>query len=169
MSASIKAVLPWYRYPMVWMLIAIPFSAVVMGVIMIWLAITTDDGLVADDYYKQGMAINRDLHRNTQAQSIGISAALEMTESEGVIRVSVALNKGALESYPDSLQLKLQYATHDHNDVQLLLNHGLDDQYIGLISQPLIQGKWYLELSEGDWRLNGYMNADKQVNLQMEP
>jgi len=169
MSAGIKAVLPWYRYPMVWMLIAIPFSAVVMGVIMIWLAITTDDGLVADDYYKQGMAINRDLHRDTRAQEISISAALEMTELEGVVRISLIFNKGGLENYPDTLQLNLQYATHDHNDVQVLLNHGQNDQYIGLINQPLIQGKWYLELSEGEWRLNGYMNAGKQITLLLKP
>ena len=161
--------LPWYRYPMVWMLIAIPFSAVIMGVIMIWLAVTTDDGLVADDYYKQGMAINLDLHRDTQAQEKNINAALEMNESEGVIRVNLALHKGGLESYPDTLQLKLQYATHDHNDVHLQLNHGQDDQYIGIINQPLIQGKWYLELSEGEWRLNGSMVVAKQVKLLLVP
>ncbi|MES0326992.1 MAG: FixH family protein [Gammaproteobacteria bacterium] len=161
--------LPWYRYPMVWMIIGIPFSAVVMGVIMIWLAITTDDGLVADDYYKQGMAINRDLHRDTQALEKNISAALEMNESEGVIRVNLALKKGGLESYPDTLQLKLQYATHDHNDVRLQLNHGQADQYIGIINQPLIQGKWYLELSEGEWRLNGNMVVAKQVKLLLVP
>lgn len=161
--------LPWYRYPMVWMLIAIPFSAVIMGVIMIWLAVTTDDGLVADDYYKQGMAINRDLRRDTLAQEKNISAMLEMNESEGVIRVNLALKKGALENYPDSLQLKLQYATHDHNDVHLQLNHGQADQYIGIINESLIQGKWYLELSEGEWRLNGNMVVAKQVKLLLVP
>ena len=169
MNISNTAALPWYRYPMVWMIVGIPFSAVVMGVVMIWLAITTDDGLVADDYYKQGMAINRDLHRDTEAQEKGVSAALEMNESEGVIRVNLALHKGGLENYPDTLQLKLQYATHDHNDVQLLLNHGQADQYIGLINQPLIQGKWYLELSEGEWRLNGNMVVAKQVKLLLVP
>jgi len=169
MNISNTAALPWYRYPMVWMIIGIPFSAVVMGVIMIWLAVTTDDGLVADDYYKQGMAINRDLYRDTRAQEKGVSAALEMNEAEGVIRVNLALHKGALEIYPDTLQLKLQYATHDHNDVHLQLNHGQADQYIGIINQPLIQGKWYLELSEGEWRLNGHINSGKQVKLFLEP
>ena len=169
MNINNTAPLSWYRYPMVWMMIAIPSSAVVMGVIMIWLAVTTDDGLVADDYYKQGMAINRNLQRNTQAQAKGVSAALEMNRSEGLTRVNLALNKGALESYPDSLQLKLQYATHDHNDVLLQLNHGQTDQYIGIINQPLIQGKWYLELSEGEWRLNGSMVVAKQVKLLLVP
>lgn len=169
MNTSNIEILPWYRYPMVWMMIAIPFSAVVMGVIMIWLAVTTDDGLVADDYYKQGMAINLNLHRDIQAQEMGVSAALEMNRSEGLIRINLALNKGGLESYPDTLQLKLQYATKDDNDVQLLLNHGQDNRYIGLIKQPLIQGKWYLELSDGEWRLNGNMDVADQVKVLLVP
>ncbi|MDH5611662.1 MAG: FixH family protein [Gammaproteobacteria bacterium] len=169
MNVNNNTAQPWYRYPLVWMMIVIPFSAVVMGVIMIWLAITTDDGLVADDYYKQGMAINRDLQRDTQALEKGIGAALEINESEGLVRVNLALNKGGLEDYPDTLQLKLQYATHDHNDIQLVLNHGQNNQYIGIINQPLIQGKWYLELSDGGWRLNGHMNAGKQIKLLLEP
>lgn len=160
---------PWYRYPMVWMMLAIPFSAMVMGVIMIWLAVTTDDGLVKDDYYKQGKAINLDLRRDTQAQEMNITAALEMNKSEGLTRVNLALNKAGLESYPDTLQLKLQYATKAGNDVQLELNHGQGDQYIGIIKQPLIQGKWYLELSAGDWRLNGDLNAADRVELILVP
>lgn len=158
---------PWYRYPFVWMIIAIPSSAVIMGFHFLWLAVTTDDGLVADDYYKQGMAINRDLHRDSFAKENGISAHLEMDNAETWIKL--ILNKGVLEVYPESLQLKLQYAMHDHNDVNLVLNHGQGDQYIGMIRQPLIQGKWYLELSHGEWRLNGHFNARQPVNLLLEP
>ena len=169
MNMSNTAGLPWYRYPMVWMIVGIPFSAIVMGVIMIWLAVTTDDGLVADDYYKQGMAINRDLHRDAQAQEMALSAELEMNEIDGLIRVNLAFNKGVLESYPDALQLKLQYATHDHNDVHLELNHGQTDQYIGMVRQPLIQGKWYIELSQGEWRLNGAMDVSQQVKVLLAP
>ncbi len=169
MNMSNTAVLPWYRYPMVWMIVGIPFSAIVMGAIMIWLAITTDDGLVADDYYKQGMAINRDLHRDAMAQEKALSAALEMNDSDGLIRMNLAFDKGGLESYPDALQLKLQYATHDHNDVHLMLNHGQGDRYIGMIRQALIPGKWYLELSQGEWRLNGAMDVSKQVKVLLTP
>lgn len=158
---------PWYRYPFVWMILVIPFSAVVMGVVMIWLAISTDDGLVADDYYKQGMAINRDLHRDAMALEKGISATLEMDNSERWVKLG--LNKGALENYPETLQLKLQYATQDDEDVQLTLNHGQGDQYIGIIKKPLTEGKWYLGLNQAEWRLSGHMNASKRVSLVLEP
>ena len=164
---NVAVVQPWYRYPFVWMVLAIPFSAVVMGVIMIWLAVTTDDGLVEDDYYKQGMAINRDLNRDVSAKEKGISAELEMSNTEGWVKLS--LNKGLLVNYPETLHLKLQYATHDHNDVQVVLNHGQDNQYIDIIKEPLIQGKWYIELHEGEWRLNGHIKAAEQVQLLLQP
>ena len=44
----------WYQEGYVWLVIAIPGLAVVMGVVLITLASTSFDGLVADDYYKKG-------------------------------------------------------------------------------------------------------------------
>lgn len=169
MNMSNTAVLPWYRYPMVWMIVGIPFSAIIMGVIMIWLAVTTDDGLVADDYYKQGMAINRDLHRDALAQEYALSAVLEMNEADNLIRINLVFDKGSLENYPDTLQLKLQFSMHARNDLDLVLNHGQADNYIGMIKQPLIPGKWYLELSQGEWRLNAAMDVSKQVKVLLTP
>ena len=58
----------WKREPMVWMLIAIPLAAVIMGVVMITLASQTFSGLVVDDYYKKGKQINRVLARDRLAQ-----------------------------------------------------------------------------------------------------
>ena len=40
------------------------------GLITLWLAITSFDGLVADDYYKQGLAINQTLARADAAQEL---------------------------------------------------------------------------------------------------
>ena len=50
---------PWYKEPWPWVLIAIPFSAVIMGVVLITLALESEDGLVVDDYYWKGKQINQ--------------------------------------------------------------------------------------------------------------
>ena len=73
---SAQHVMPrrWYQEPLVWMLIAIPGSAVVMGAVMLTLATSTYDGLVADDYYKRGLQINRSIAREKHAASHGIAA-----------------------------------------------------------------------------------------------
>ena len=54
----------WKQEPMVWLLIAIPLSAVIMGVVIITLAINSYSGLVVDDYYKKGKHINRVIARD---------------------------------------------------------------------------------------------------------
>ena len=56
-----------------WLLISLPASAVVAGFITLWLAATTNNSLVVDDYYKEGKAINLQLARDRVASQMGLS------------------------------------------------------------------------------------------------
>ena len=62
---------PWYREPLVWMVVAIPAAAVIAGAVMLVLANATWDGLVADDYYERGMQINRSLPATRRRRGSG--------------------------------------------------------------------------------------------------
>jgi len=159
---------PWYQHPLVWMVIAIPLSAVFMGVVMIWLAVDTDDGLVADDYYKQGLEINSDLSRDTRAAELGLQATIEFDSSADVM--VVRFEKGQLSSYPDSLQLNLQHATRANSDIAVNLVHGMSDQYIGHLPQQVSEGVWYFEIADADWRLvaRSWVKQVTVVKLQSE-
>ena len=164
---------PWHQYPLVWMMLAIPFSAVIMGVVMIWLAVDTDDGLVADDYYKQGLEINRVIERDKKAAELGLSAIIEFDNSARIIRIQ--FDKGSLEFFPKSLPLQLQHATRENSDIAVLLDHGMDNQYIGHVKQSISEGIWYFEISgqgEGDteWKLNArtYVRSKNVIHLQSE-
>lgn len=44
-----------------WLLAIPPAAAVIGGIAVLYLAITTNDGLVADDYYRRGVTINQSL------------------------------------------------------------------------------------------------------------
>lgn len=156
---------PWYSYPLLWMMIAIPFSAVIMGVVMIWLAVDTDDGLVADDYYKQGLAINSVIIRDQQATKLALSAVIEFDNNEKVINLK--FDKGLLETYPDTLQLNLQHATRANSDVSLSLNRGMEDRYIAYLKQPITEGVWYFELFDANWKLNARSHVSEKniINL----
>jgi hypothetical protein len=55
---------PWWRYPLVWMVVAGPAAVVVAGFATLWLAIRTPDPVVAGDYYRRGMEINQTLARD---------------------------------------------------------------------------------------------------------
>lgn len=52
---------PWWRFPLVWMVIAGPAAVVVAGFATLWLAVRTPDPVVAQDYYRRGMEINKTL------------------------------------------------------------------------------------------------------------
>jgi len=164
---------PWHSHPLVWMMIAIPFSAVIMGVIMIWLAVDTNDGLVADDYYKQGLEINRVISRDKKAAELGLSAVIEFDNSARIIRI--AFDKGSLEAFPKSLPLQLQHATRENSDIAVLLDHGIADQYIGHVKQSITEGIWYFEISgtssdNEEWKLNArsHVRAKNVIHLQSE-
>ena len=143
---------PWHRHPLVWMMIAIPFSAVVMGVIMIWLAVSTNDGLVVDDYYKQGLEINRVIDRENRALELGLNADIGFDNVDKAIHVR--FDHGGMTSAPSVLHLYIQHATHENSDISVTLNRGIGDKYIGYLPHALSAGAWYFEVSEKDWKLS---------------
>lgn len=60
-GASLPDSGPWWKYPLVWMVIAGPAVVVVAGFVTLWLAIRTPDPVVAGDYYRRGIEINQTL------------------------------------------------------------------------------------------------------------
>lgn len=65
---------PWYKERWPWLLMAGPAIVIVAGAVTVWLAVVSNDGLVTDDYYKQGLAVNQQLHRDHQAGNLGLHA-----------------------------------------------------------------------------------------------
>ena len=157
---------PWYQYPLVWMMIAIPFSAVIMGVIMIWLAVDTDDGLVADDYYNQGLEINRDISRDKRSTELGLNAEINFDNTARLIKLE--FEKGLLQTYPQVLKLHLQHATRANSDIYVTLNHGMTNQYIGNLKRSISEGVWYFEIADADWKLNArsHIHAENIIQLR---
>ena len=60
---------PWYRQFWPWALIALPLATVLACTATILIAIHTDDGLVSDDYYKEGLSINRRMREDREANT----------------------------------------------------------------------------------------------------
>jgi hypothetical protein len=62
-SAAGTVAQPWWKFGHVWMVIAGPAIVVVAGTATAWLAVRQPDPVVAEDYYRQGIEINRTLAR----------------------------------------------------------------------------------------------------------
>ena len=100
---------PWYREPLVWLLILFPATAVVSGFATLWLAIGSDDGLVEDDYYRRGKEINRVLSRDRAAQRYGLESTLALDSARDELRMDLAAS--GLKTLPARVELRFLHAT----------------------------------------------------------
>jgi len=144
---------PWYREPWVWLMISLPMTAVIASMFTIYKAVSTADGLVVDDYYKRGKAINMDLARDAAAVRYQLKASVDIDLREN--RVQLLLESAAMES-PATLIFRLLHPTQAGYDQVIMLQHGGDGMYAGAIDE-LTRGNWYLQLEADDWRLSGSM------------
>ena len=61
LNPSVQTSGPWWTYSLVWMVIAGPAVVIVASFVTLWLAIRTPDPVVAADYYRRGIEINKTL------------------------------------------------------------------------------------------------------------
>ena len=141
---------PWYREPWPWILMSGPAIVVVAGIATAALAVTSFDGLVADDYYKQGLAINRVLERETHARELGLAATLQFSEDRRRVRLIMA-------GVPaERLTLKLLHPTIPAEDQVIDLAPAAPGIYGGVLHaprMPVLQVQ--LQDARGTWRLDG--------------
>ncbi|WP_029553979.1 FixH family protein [Verminephrobacter aporrectodeae] len=52
---------PWWTFGHVWLVIAGPACVIVASFATLWLALARPDPVVAEDYYRQGIEINKTL------------------------------------------------------------------------------------------------------------
>ncbi len=159
MKSNLSPVQPsakaWYRDPFRWLVITPPTAAVLAGIVTLWLAISSFDGMVVDDYYKQGLQINQTLARDERAHQLGLSAHLAWQAdpvAAGAGTLHVLWNGGASAIAPGKLDLKLIYATRAGLDRELTMPIGDNGNYaIKLVNMHA--GQWYAHLSHHDWRV----------------
>ncbi len=155
----------WYREPWVWLLIALPMSAVIGGMITIYLAVASSDGLVVDDYYKRGKAINLDLARDEAAVRHHVEASLALDVAGDMANLRLSAIDG---TWPDNVRLSLLHPTRAGYDQVLTLVHGSAGNYRGRINE-LTQGHWYVQLEADDWRLSGTLQVPQAAPLVLAP
>lgn len=156
----------WYKEPYVWLLISLPLSAVVAGFYTLYLAIVSDDGLVADDYYKRGKEINRVLKRDEAAATLRLSANTQFDYDLG--KIVVNLKKQPDYQAPAQLSLRLLHATRAGFDQALVLQRLPNGNYFGLY-KSLVPGHWHLQLETSDWRLTGQMSIPAENAATLAP
>lgn len=153
MSDNSTLQLPWYRHRWPWLLMLGPVTVIVAGVITTWLAATGNTALVADDYYKQGLTINRTLERERRADELGVQLAIDaLPQSDGATLLDIRLSMTDPAALPGRLRLFLAHPTRSELDRELLLD-GEGGRYSGVV-RDLAPTHWKLVIEDDvrDWR-----------------
>jgi len=147
--------LAWYKQGWPWFIISIPLAAVAFGILMLVVVEEHPDDLVVDDYYKDGMAINKQIARDNNATRRGIIVSLATANDKGV--------KFRFNHVTDAaVAFNLYHIVDRSKDKRLVLypeseagTYGTSDGSLADVFHS--RGIWYVEFegSNGNWRLRG--------------
>lgn len=145
---------PWYRHRWPWLLAIAPTAALLGGIVTLWLAITTSDSLVVDDYYREGRAINQQIARDRLAAALGLHAELRFASgADPAVVLQLAAERGT--EWPPELTLRIVHATIAARDREFHLEHVGDGRYRAAAAAPEPGGRWLVQLEDPGrtWRL----------------
>ena len=159
---------PWYREPWPWLLMSGPAVVVIAGFVTAYIAVANDDPLVVDNYYKEGLAINRVIERDRAAADRGYRAQVLFSEDHSRVRVHLA---GTDANLPEALVLRLVHPTRAAEDRTVTLRSAQAGWYEGAMDQLGAAPRWDVQLEGGqrDWRLTGQWRSAEGNAIVLQP
>jgi len=158
---------PWYREPWVWFVIGLPLTAVVASFVTLALALRSDDGVVAEDYYKRGLAINEQLGRSAEAVRLGLVATIELEGVQPQERIRLRLSGKEAVPLEAAIKLRLVNPGRSSGDrVAVLARTGEGDafnaEYVGAWGDAAPVSDrvaWRVVVEGQSWRIDGDAGA----------
>jgi hypothetical protein len=146
--------LPWYRQFWPWFLIALPASVVCAAFVTLYIANRHSDDLVVDEYYKNGLAINRQLAKKQRSLELGITARVRVDGLSAVVSTT-----GPVEA--TSLSLRFSHPLEADRDFTVAVEDFGSGIYRGNLAGPVAtRWHWILENPGADsWRLDGTLES----------
>jgi hypothetical protein len=156
---------PWWTEWGLLLVIGLPAVTILACAITLTIAIRARDVVVSDDYYQQGLTINRSIQRDQVASQQGLSAALWIDAERGRLQVQLRRPPSAKPNPadPETLKLELVNSAHAGRDLSLTLQQ--DSRGLWFTSaRILLNEPWDIVLESADWRLSA-----RQVRLGSDP
>lgn len=166
MHAPTVSVTPWYRQRWPWLLMLGPAIVVVAGIATLVIAVRSDDGLVADDYYKRGLAINQTLERSDRGAALGVVAVVDL-DADGHVALRLATTSSDPDALPPTLRLRLAHPTRAGEDRATVLVAAGEGRYTGRVA--LVEGgRWRVIVETDRWRLPGVESRVPVSGLRLD-
>lgn len=161
-----QAIEPWYRQFWPWFIFGLPATVVIACMVTIYIAVSNPDSLVKDDYYREGLAINRDLAAQQAATALGVQALLRVNTL--TTDVSVKL-QGKFVSPPEQLTLQFIHPNDAKFDIVVSLYATNTQLYIGELPAA-VNGRWHLQLNPSDtkeWQLKKTVQINDELTIEL--
>ena len=168
---------PWWQHRWPWIILFMLSSVIVACMVTIYIAVTTRDSLVADDYSKHGRGINQRLEKDQKALSLGVVASLGYAKvNASTFELSIALALPRLDGQgpnndsnnvntgklPAFLILELSHPTMAQLDRNLVLRRvSEDDTHYNIHTEPLAAAYWHASIysPDKDWRVRSRLEV----------
>ena len=163
----------WYKEPWLLLVVGGPLVVVCASIFTGVLAYTGSDKVVAEDYYKQGLMINKDIQRDTKARELQLAASLTLDVPAAKVRLQLT-GKGP---FADHIQMSLANAADNGNSVNEIIRRlslvqvapGIyegDSKLVSQISTSSVK-LFHVKLETTDWRLTGDWFDPDQKTAQL--
>jgi len=126
---------------------------------MLWISISNADSLVADDYYKEGRAINQRLEKDQQAVRLGVQLLASFDVDKAARhaeqrQILVQFKANPTTRVPDSIRIRLSHPTLDRRDITATLIRSKNGHYQTEIPK-ISAGRWHVHLEDdqSSWRV----------------
>ena len=145
------APVPWYREPWPWILFGGPAIVVVASFVTLYLAVKHADALVVDNYYTEGLAINRVLAHDNLAFQRGYRADVMVNQDRTMVRIRLTG-----EPLPSGLRVGFIHPTQGGRDELVLAREIQPGLYEGKV-QLAAAVRWDIDLEDSarTWRITG--------------
>lgn len=128
-----------------WLLAAGPAFVIVASLVTAWLALTRTDNVVADDYYKLGLTINRRIAATAPMPAVGATVDIAST---GEIRVRLS------QTTPTPIRLRMTVSRPAEHlpSYALTLERRQERVYLGALPE-IGAGRRVIALEADGWKL----------------
>jgi uncharacterized protein len=155
---------PWYREPMVWLVIALPLSSIVAGTSLLGFALATGgDDPVPDQVRRMSQIQLANMDADRHASERGLQGELQIDPDTGALQLQIS----GLDSADHALALMFVHPLRAADDRTLpLIRSG--SVWLGRFDGELDHA-WQLRLSPDHqrWRIEGRLVAEQpQVSLR---
>jgi hypothetical protein len=162
------AAIRWYQEPWNCLVLGGPLLVVCASLFTAFLAYKGADKVVAEDYYRQGLAINKDIDRDRTASARNISADMRFDAATA----TVALRLQGAGKMPAALSLSLADRSghaESENMRRIELTQGADGMYRGALPNAVHyeRGVVYVKIEAPDWRLTQEWHDPSNTALQI--